>query len=135
MDIAGQLEVRQAEAELATALEAGADAATLRPLVGVYFRRCLRWEERHGYYGVLRVGRLNSLFPRPPIPRDAIRTWPPFVPYAISLRRALLAAGDPRGDRFFEHIQRELEPEFGSEKVRRGCIDAMRAMMDRDEAK
>jgi hypothetical protein len=101
-------------------------------LVSAYFRQCLRWEEKHGYFGVLRVGRLNSLFPRPPIPRDTMRTWPPFVPYALGLRRALLHDSDPRGERFFEPLQRELEREFEPQKVRRGCIEAMQVMMERE---
>jgi hypothetical protein len=133
-DLARQLEVRRAEAAFASAVEAGADAVELRPLVTGYFRQCLRWEERHGYFGVMKVGRLESLFPRPPIPRDTIRTWPPFVPYALGLRAALERAGDPDGRRFFEPIARELGAEFELEKVDRGCIEAMRRMMARDAA-
>ncbi len=134
-DLAHQLEVRRAEAAFASAVEAGASSAELRPLVTEYFRQCLRWEERHGYFGVMKVGRLESLFPRPPIPRDTIRTWPPFLPYALGLRSALERAGDPDGTRFFEPIARELHAEFGPEKVDRGCIEAMRRMMARPEAK
>jgi hypothetical protein len=130
-DLVRQLEVRKAEAAFATAVESGAEAADLAPLVTGYFRQCLRWEERHGYFAVMKVGRLESLFPRPPIPRDTIRTWPPFVPYAIGLREALERADDPGGGRFFEPISRELRAEFAAEKVERGCVVAMRAMMAR----
>ena len=130
-DLVHQLELRRAEAAFATAVESGADAAVLQPLVAGYFRQCLRWEGHHGYFAVMKVGRLESLFPRPPIPRDTIRTWPPFVPYAIGLREALERAGDPGGARFFEPIARELRAGFAAEKVERGCVEAMRAMMAR----
>ncbi len=131
-DLVHQLELRRAEAAFASAVEAGVEAADLAPLVAGYFRQCLRWEERHGYFAVMNVGRLESLFPRPPIPRDTIRTWPPFVPYAVGLRDALERAGDPGGTRFFEPIARELRAEFPAEKVERGCVGAMRAMMARE---
>lgn len=130
-DLADQLEVRLAEAAFASAVESGSGAASLQPLVAAYFRQCLRWEERHGYFGVVRAGRLESLFPRPPIPRDTIRTWPPFLPYARGLRAALERAGDPEGERFFAPIARELAAEFAQENVDRGCIEAMRRMMAR----
>jgi hypothetical protein len=130
-DLVRQLELRRAEAAIASAVEAGAEAKALAPFVADYFRQCLRWEEHHGYFAVMRVGRLESLFPRPPIPRDTIRTWPPFVPYAIGLREALERAGDPEGARFFEPIALELRAGFAAEKVDRGCVEAMRAMMAR----
>jgi hypothetical protein len=130
-DLVRQLDLRRAEAAFASAVEAGTGAPALAPLVADYFRQCLRWEERHGYFAVMRVGRLGSLFPRPPIPRDTIRTWPPFVPCAIGLREALERAGDPAGARFFEPIARELHAMFAAEKVDRGCVEAMRAMMAR----
>lgn len=133
-DLAGQLEVRLAEAAFASAVESGADAAELHPLAADYFRQCLRWEERHGYFGVVRAGRLESLFPRPPVPRDTVRTWPPFVPYARGLRAALERSGDAGGERFFETIARELAGEFPDDKVDRGCVGAMRRMMARREA-
>jgi hypothetical protein len=134
-DLSFQLDLRRAEAALAEALEGTESLAMIGPLVLEYFRRCLAWEAKHGYFGVLRVGGLQSLFPRPPVPRDTVRTWPPFVPYAIGLRAALLAAGDPRGERFFAPIERQLGSEFDPEKVRRGCIEAMRIMMDREQAR
>jgi hypothetical protein len=130
-DLACQLDVRRAEAAFACALESGADAAALRPLVADYFRQCLRWEERHGYFAVMKVGRLENLFPRPPIPRETVRTWPPYLPYARGLRAALDRAGDSGGARFFAPIVRDLGTEFAAEKVERGCIEAMRRMMDR----
>jgi hypothetical protein len=134
-DLIHQLGLRRAEADFVSALEAGAGAPALAPLVADYFRQCLRWEERHGYFAVMKVGRLESLFPRPPIPRDTIRTWPPFVPCAIGLREALERAGDPAGARFFAPIARELRAGFAAEKVDRGCVEAMRGMMARPEAR
>jgi hypothetical protein len=133
-DIGSQLAVRESEAALASALEEGRDIEALRPLVAEWFRRCLAWERRHGYFGVLRLGRLNNLFPRPPVPRDTVRTWPPFVPYAVGLRRVLAAAGDSRGEVFFAGMRAGLEAEFEPEKVRRGCLEAMQVMMARPEA-
>jgi hypothetical protein len=121
-----------AEAVLAVALEAGVGVAEAAPLVTGWFRECLAWEARHGYFGVLEVGRIASLFPRPPIPRDTVRTWPPYVRYAADLRRLLREAGDPGGARFFEVIGRELSREFREDKVMRGCVEAMKTMMERN---
>jgi hypothetical protein len=134
LDLASQLEVRSSEAALAVALEAGASLPELAPLVTAWFRQCLAWETKHGYFGVLEVGRLASLFPRPPIPRDTIRTWPPYVRSAAQLRARLEESGDSGGARFFEPIRRELTLEFPADKVRRGCIEAMRTMMERNPA-
>jgi hypothetical protein len=131
-DLVSQLEVRRAEAALAVALEAGVGAAEAAPLVAGWFRECLAWEAKHGYFGVLEVGRLASLFPRPPIPRDTVRTWPPYVRYAADLRRLLQEAGDPGGARFFEGIGRALSREFREDKVMRGCVEAMKIMMERN---
>jgi hypothetical protein len=132
-DLARQLAVRHAEALLADAL-AGGDIGAITAACTGYFRQCLAWEERHGYFAVMRVGRLESLFPRPPIPRESIRTWPPFLPYATELRAVLAAAGDPEGERFFAGIERELSAIFEPEKVTRGVIQAMKRMMGRPEA-
>jgi hypothetical protein len=133
-DLASQLRVRRAEAAFACALEASAGAAALAPLLTDYFRECLGWESRHGFFAVMRVGRLNSLFPRPPIPRDTVRTWPPLLPYAARLGKTLEDAGDPGGKRFFAPVLRRLADEFDEEKVTAGCIEAMRIMMERHTA-
>ncbi len=120
---------------MALALEQGADIEALRPVVAAWFRQCLLWERKHGYAGVLRRGRLNSLFPRPPAARDTIRTWPPLVPYAASLRRALAAAGDPRGVAFFPSLLSRGLEEFEPDSVRLGCTEAMQVMMARPDAR
>jgi hypothetical protein len=133
-DLADQLAVRRSEAALGAALDAGAAIPELSPLVSRYFRACLAWEEKHGYFGVMKIGRLASLFPRPPIPRESIRTWPPFVPWATGLRRALTAAGDADGERFFAPLIAELGREFDPAKARQGCGEAMQVMMRRPEA-